>query len=320
MIALNYFVLKSAPQFLLGAFFLIFINPLTLAQESPLLTPETAPKEIRFLSYNLKNYLAMTIYGREGKKSTRDKPEEEKQAVVNIIASTKPDILGVCEIGTTDDLIDLQTRLKTKGIDLPYSHHTGGHDKTRKLALLSAYPIQNTNSQSDLSYRLNGRDLIIRRGILDVTLDLPIGRTHFIGVHWKSKREIEIADQALIRLNEAKLTRQHAEAIMAKEPDSHLIVYGDFNDNRRTPAVKIIKGPYRSQNYLEDLMLHDSRGQYWTHYWDHQHQYARLDYVLVSKKLKKQVDFKKSYILDPSEWKNASDHRPLLTVFEIPQK
>lgn len=283
-----------------------------LAQEIPVPPFES---EIRFLSYNLKNYLTMTNYRRGGKKTTRDKPETEKQPLIQIIATARPHILGICEIGTPADLKDLQDRLKSAGVDLPFSHHAGGADRTRKLGLLSAYPFSATNSQDQLSYSLGGRKRFIRRGLLDVTIDLPFGPTHFVGVHFKSKREIEEADQELIRLNEAMLTRRHADAILENEPHSHLVVYGDFNDTRRNPAVKKLKAPYRSKNYLEDLMIRDSRGELWTHYWDAQHQYSRFDYVLVSRSLKSQVHFKKSVILDDPDWFKASDHRAILTTF-----
>ncbi len=273
-------------------------------------------EEIRFLSYNVKNYLTMVRYQKGGKKTTREKPEEEKAALIEVIVSSKPHLLGLCEIGTEADLAELQTRLKAKGLDLPFSHHTGGADKTRRLAMLSAYPFSATNSQRELTYRLGGNEYPFRRGILDVTIDLPFGPTHFLGVHFKSKREIEEADQELIRLNEAMLTRKHADAILEKDPKAKIVVYGDFNDTRRQPAVKKLKGHYRAKVYLEDLMLRDSRGDLWTHYWDYQHQYSRFDYVLVSRALKPQVDFKSSFILDPKNWFKASDHRAILTVFK----
>ena len=103
----------------------------------------------------------------------------------------------------------------------------------------------------------------------------------FLGVHLKSKREIAEGDQELIRRNEAYLLRKHADAIMADDPEVLLCVYGDLNDTRRTTAVRSVKGPYGSPRFLEDLMIRDSRGMLWTHYWDYQHVYSRFDYVLV---------------------------------------
>jgi len=298
-------IFSNAPLLLLGAF-LLFGK--ATAQES-------APAEIRFLSYNLKNYLTMERWKKGGVKTKRVKPEEEKKVLIEIIASSKPHILGVSEIGTKEDLADLQSRLKEAGIDLPHSHHAGGADQTRKLGLLSAFPFKKTNSQDALAYQLGGKERLIRRGILDVTIDLPFGPTHFIGVHFKSKREIEEADQELIRLNEAILTRKHADTILENAPGSHLVVYGDFNDTRRTPALKKLKAHYRAKNYLEDLQIRDSRGDLWTHFWNYQHSYSRFDYVLVSRSLKPQVNFDKSTILDPKNWFKASDHRAVLTTF-----
>ena len=130
---------------------------------------ESAPtgETVRFLSYNLKNYLTM----RRGS-SNLSKPEDEISPLVALIARQKPDILGVCEIGSEDDLADLQRRLKNAGIDLPHSEHTGGRDKTRRLGLLSRYPIAFTNSQSELTYEMTGKTWTISRGILDATVDI----------------------------------------------------------------------------------------------------------------------------------------------------
>ncbi|NNM28669.1 MAG: hypothetical protein HKO57_04055 [Akkermansiaceae bacterium] len=274
-----------------------------------------AANSLRFLSYNLENYLTMTRY-QNSKRIDTPKPEREKEAVVALIVATNPDVLGVCEIGTRADLADLQQRLAEAGLDLPHTEHAGGADETRKLGLLSRFPITARNSQRDLTYNLQGQITPIRRGILDATVDAHGKAIRFLGVHLKSKREIAEADQELIRRNEAYLLRKHADAILAEDPDALLCAYGDFNDTRRTTTVRSIKGPYGSERFLEDLPIRDSSGLLWTHYWDYQHIYSRFDFVLVSPALKPLAQLKKSYIVDDPSWKTASDHRAILAVFE----
>ena len=89
---------------------------------------------------------------------------------MRLVVKSRPDVFGICEIGTPEDLADLQRRLKEAGLDLPHSEHTGGADDTRHLALLSRFPITARNSQRDLTYDLMGREEPIRRGILDPTV------------------------------------------------------------------------------------------------------------------------------------------------------
>ncbi len=283
-------------------------EPLTTVSEKKARTP--SGDEVRFLSYNLKNYLTM----RRGKQYL-PKPAEEVSAVIELIAQEKPDILGLCEIGTEDDLRELQRLLKNKGIDLPHSEHTGGRDQTRHLAILSRYPIIQTDSQRNLSYEMTGERWVISRGILDATIEIVAGnQIRFLGVHLKSKREIKEADQELIRQNEARLLRLHMDEILEKEPNTRLLAYGDFNDTIGSRTLSISRGRRNSKKHMADFYFKDSRGELWTHFWDYQDTYARLDYVLFSPNLRSHLVGKKSYIVDHDLWNKASDHRALMLV------
>ena len=289
-------------------------NPATQSQASAI-TP--APTEgIRFMAYNLANYLTMDRYIKDGGKKPRPKDPEEVASLVKIIVSEKPDILGVCEIGTPEDLADLQSRLKAGGLDLPHTIHTGGVDQTRHLAILSSYPIEANKSKRELSYEINGVERLMGRGLLHATIKLPGGLTHFVGLHLKSKREMKDFDQAEIRLNEARLAREHCEALMKEDPDARIVVYGDFNDTRKTPPLAMLMGKFKSETYLGDVFLKDSRDHLWTHFWSWQQQYARFDWVLVSPAVYPHVDMDHSYIVDPEIWNEASDHRATLVTFK----
>lgn len=276
--------------------------------------PATKTEQIRFLSYNIKNYLTMSRYIKDGGRVDRGKPEEEIEALVKQIVSEKPDILGICEIGTKDELLDLQSRLKKAGLDLPHLEHAGGADPTRRLGLLSYLPITARGSQDNLPYTLEGNEMFMSRGILDVTIELPNGPTHFIGVHLKSKREIPNADQAMMRLNEAQLLRKHCDAIMKGNPEARLIVYGDMNETKGEAPIKSLRGHGNSKGFLDDVWAKDSRGEFWTHYWKYQDQYARFDYVFFSRAMKPEMSFKECYIVDPIDFYDASDHRAIMVT------
>ena len=188
------------------------------------------------------------------------KPEKEIDALVGLIARQKPDILGVCEIGKEADLEDLQKRLKSVGIDLPYSEHTGGRDQTRHLGLLSRFPITDTNSQSDLSYEMEGRNWVISRGILDATVDIKGTPLRLLGVHLKSKRPIPEADQDLIRQNEARLLRDHADSILNEDLGTLLLAYGDFNDTIGSKTLSIARGRRNAKKTHAGLLLQGLTG------------------------------------------------------------
>ena len=282
---------------------------------------EATAKEagLRFVGYNLANWLVLDErYDQETKKSSKNvpKPEDEKKAVVAVVAGSKPDVLGVCEIGTKNDLIDVQTRLKAVGLDLPHLHYSGGVDPTRHLGLLSRFPIVSTAKPVETTYQIGGKDYGIQRGILDASIKTPDGRLwRFVGVHLKSKREVEEGDQSEMRIREAELLRRHLDEIFKADPAVRLIAYGDYNDTRMTKPLKIVQGPYRSPRALMPITLKDSRGEFWTHYWGREDVYSRIDYIMVSEAMRNDVIIDQCLILEAKDWKTASDHRPLLGVF-----
>ncbi|GAA5119880.1 hypothetical protein GCM10023212_12620 [Luteolibacter yonseiensis] len=244
------------------------------------------------------------------------KPESEKQDVVRMLVRHSPDIIGLCEVGTAADLADLQERLKTAGLNLPHTHFTGGSDPVRHLGLLSRFPILSTAKPSETSYQLDGQTFAINRGILDATLEVRGKSYRFLGVHLKSKRDVEQGDQEAMRLHESRLLRRHVDSILKENPNARLVVYGDFNDTRASPSLKTITGNYSDPTYLTAIPAKDSRQMAWTHYWEFQDIYSRIDYIMVTRALKKDVDFPAAKIIDDEEWNKASDHRPVLAIFK----
>lgn len=272
------------------------------------------------MSYNLKNYLSMEVYRKGGIKEKRPKDPAEIEAIIDIITREKPHILGICEIGTPEDLNNLQQRLKQNGLHLPHRVHTGGFDPVRHLAILSAYPILENNSQKNLPFQIGEFQRLMGRGILSVLIDLPIGPTHFVGLHLKSKRPLKYLDQASIRLQEARLAKNHCNTILQADPSAQLILYGDINDTPRTPTLSILRGRSHSKHHLKDIFVKDSRGQLWTYYWAYQQQYTRFDYVFTSRSATPLVNLKKSYLSDLEHWNQASDHRPIIITLQKQKK
>lgn len=270
---------------------------------------------LRFMSYNLENWLTMERSTPGGSKGMAPKPESEKKAVIDLIIDQQPDVLGLAEIGTEADLADIQRRLKAEGLDLSVSHLTSGTDPVRRVGLLSRFPIVATAKPKATTFELQGRTYGINRGILDVTIEQGQTRYRFLGVHLKSKRDVPEVNEEQMRIHEAELLRRHVDEILKSDADARLVVFGDFNDSRNSMAIKTVMGSYGGQNSLMPIRLRDSRGHAWTHCWDYEDIYSRLDYVAVSDALKSEVDYKGSCVIDDPAWEKASDHRPLLVIF-----
>ncbi|QQL44199.1 endonuclease/exonuclease/phosphatase family protein [Sulfuriroseicoccus oceanibius] len=273
--------------------------------------------EVRFLAYNVKNYLTMERTAENGTVTAQPKPESEITALVEVIASSKPDIIGLCEIGTENDLADLQSRLKAAGIELPHRLLLDAPDPHRHLALLSSFPIVPHLLDPVPTFPIGATRMPINRGILDATVTIrPDFELRLMGVHLKSKREVPQFDQEEIRNQEAFVVRNHVIRSLNAAPKTRLILFGDFNDTKQSTAVHMIRDAGNPEHLLSDVRLQDSRGHVWTHFWAHNELYSRLDYVFVSRQLRPFVVMDQSRVIDHPATAEASDHRPLLIVIK----
>jgi endonuclease/exonuclease/phosphatase family metal-dependent hydrolase len=265
-----------------------------------------ADEEITFAAYNLENYLMA------GSERTRPKSATARDAVAKLVASVRPDILGVCEIGEEAALMDLAQRLGDLGLTLPHREYVTGPDPDRHLALLSRYPIVQKGSLGRVPFELNGRPELVRRGFLDVSVQVNSGYLlRLVGVHLKSKLPSP-AGEDLVRRCEADQLRAHVERILSGNPRTNLLVYGDFNDTREQPTMRHILGPWGGLYSLHDLVAEDPQGHRWTHYRQFTGVYSRIDYLLFNKALKPELPPYARISGDPN-WQRASDHRLIYT-------
>ncbi|MEO8205473.1 MAG: endonuclease/exonuclease/phosphatase family protein [Chthoniobacterales bacterium] len=299
--------------FVCAAFAVFLSLASSLCDESPVV----------FAEYNIQNWLIMERS--EGKqKQLAPKSEASKAAVVASIQAINPDILGVEEVGDTTQVEDFRKHLRDGGLEYPHMEFVEGADKERHVLLLSKYPIANRNSQSNVRFTLDGKPAHMQRGILDVTVQINDHyKLRLLGVHLKSRREVSGYDQALLRTQEAHELHKYIEAILKAEPDTNLLLFGDFNDTKNQPTIKGIMGVRGSAASMEDIFLHDSEGERWTYYWAWEDEYSRIDYLFFNRALKPEILFKKSGILRFPQWFAASDHRPIYTTIsprDIPIK
>ena len=273
-----------------------------LALQTPPSRAGQPQSEITFGAYNLENY---TLTGSE---RTRPKSQPARDAIAKVVAGVAPDILGVCEMGEEAALADLEHRLKEQGLRLPYCEYVPGPDPDRHLALLSRFPIVRRKSLPKVPFQLNGRPELVRRGFLDVSIQVNSGYTlRLVGVHLKSKLPSP-AGEDLIRRCEADQLRLLVESILSEDPRANLLVYGDLNDTREQPAVRQALGPWGGAFSLQDLAAEDPQGQRWTHYRQFTGVYSRIDYLLINRALRPEVTGS-ARISGAPEWKRASDHR-----------
>lgn len=236
--------------------------------------------------------------------------------IAGILAELQPDVLGLSEIGGLESLRDLQTRLRDRGVDLPAKVIVESPDQARRLGLLSRFPVVSDDSQPLAAYEMEGRRQHMRRGILDVTLQIDDEVTlRCIGLHLKSKRPVP-KEQELIRRLEAYQTRQHLNAIFETDPDVLLLLHGDLNALRNEVPIREIIGPRGDPGQLKVVDLADSLGDRWTHYWKTADLYSRIDYIMLSRALAPHLASDPGFVHRMPEFDTLSDHRPLVLYLE----
>jgi len=267
--------------------------------------------EVVFAAYNLENY------NLESGPRTHAKSERAKAAVAQVISEVRPDILGLCEVGSMAAVEDLRGRLRACGIDFMEAEMVFGPDEDRHLVLLSRYPLVSRQSRPQVSYELNGAPQLVRRGFLDVTVEIGSKcQLRLVGVHLKSKLPIP-EGEAVVRRCEAQLLRAHIDSILAGAPTVKLMVYGDLNDTRETSVFREVVGSKGAVGGLVDLAAQDFQGDKWTHYWRAADVYSRIDYLLVNRGLWPGICRGSAMVSRSSFWQDASDHR-LISVKILP--
>ena len=281
----------------------------------------------RVATFNVENYVA------EGTATRSPKSAEAKAKVRESIRALKPDVIALQEMGNVAALQELRQALKTEGLDLSYWEHITGHDTNVHVAVLSRYPFTARRPRTNETFLLGGRRFRVSRGFAEVDIQVnPNYAFTLLAAHLKSKRVVAEADEAELRFEEAKLLRERIDAALNANAQTNLVVLGDFNDNKDSASVKVLVG--RGRGKLIDSRPAERNGNSnqgvkaaweprqvsWTHYYEKEDAFGRLDYILLSPGLAREWIPEESYVLAEADWGLASDHRPIVATFEAADK
>jgi len=261
--------------------------------------------------------------------SRPQKSVESQNKIRDNILALKPDILAVQEMSNETGLTHLQSELKRGGLNLPYHEIITGWDTNIHVAVLSKFPITARRPHLKDNYLLNGRRFHVSRGFMEIDLKIHSNYTlTVLAAHLKSKRAVPQADEADMRLEEARLLREKVENRLRADPQANIIVLGDFNDTKNSHAIKALKGRGRAK--LVDTRPAEPNGDStppakraydppnvtWTYYYGLEDSYSRVDYIMISPGLAKEWRPDQTFVLAVPNWGLASDHRPIVATFE----
>ncbi len=295
----------------------VFQAAVLVLNAGPLLL-STAAETFRVASYNLEGYLDMPTETRPAKS------KESKAKIRESILAIKPDVLALQEMGTTNALLELRDSLKTQGFEFPYWEHVSGFDTNIHVAVLSRFPFTSRRPYTNENFLLSGRRFRVSRGFAEMEIQVSAGYSFtLLTAHLKSKRPVASADEAEMRLAEAKLLREKIDARLNADPQAHILVLGDFNDTKDSASTRAVIGRYRGKlidtrpaEQNGDEPPGDGRNVTWTHYYAKTDSYERIDFLLLSQAMARGWRTNDTCVLSIPGWGTASDHRPIYATFD----
>jgi endonuclease/exonuclease/phosphatase family metal-dependent hydrolase len=284
--------------------------PIVFAVAAPALTVAT---------YNVENYVVTNRMVDGVYRPAYPKPEAEKAALRKVITGLAPDILALQEMGPPPFLDELQRDLQREGAVYPFALVLEAADPDRHVAVLSKLPLKEVRRHAAVAIEFRPGPGVVKRGVLAVTVSTGAGEMTLFLIHLKSQLTEWRDDPggAKQRQLEAAAVR---DLVLARFPDptaANFVVCGDWNDTRDSKPVKTLLK--RGQTKLgEVLNAADSRGETWTHHYNREDSYSRIDYILVSPALLPAVADGVAHVYDGPGVLQASDHRPVFVRLNLP--
>ncbi len=277
-----------------------------------------AAEQFTVATWNLQNYLDQPTTKRSAKLA------ESKSTVHATLLELHADVVALQEMGNTNALHGLRDALKRGGLDYPYWEYIAARDDEIHLAVLSRFPITARRPHTNEVFLLDGHRFFVRRGFAEI--DIRVSTNYqftLLAAHLKSKRQSVTADEATLRLHEARLLRRTVDALLNSKPDINLIVLGDFNDIDDSRPLKLILGHHGSRALFDTCPRElgglasssMAKSATWTYHYDREKSFSRFDYILLSGGMKCEWLEESTRILARSDWRKASDHRPIIASF-----
>jgi endonuclease/exonuclease/phosphatase family metal-dependent hydrolase len=283
-----------------------------------------AAETFRVATYNVENYLDQPTESRKFVKS-----DGARAKIRESIHALNPDVIALEEMGSTNALLELRASLKKEGLDFPYWEHVSGWDTNIHVAVLSKLPIATRHPHTNDSFLLDGRRFSVSRGFAEVDIQAATNFTFtLIAAHLKSRRPVPEADEAQLRLQEAKVLRGIVDEHFKADANARLIVLGDFNNVKSSDSTKEIigRGKFKltdtrpaernGDNTPNEIPRFEPRNVTWTHYYGVEDTYSRIDFILLSPAMARDWVTNETYALTIPNWGVGSDHRPIVATFK----
>lgn len=267
----------------------------------------------KLMSYNAENFY-------QSSKNAHIKSQTSIQALADVINQEEPDIIALQEVGDKG----LLTHFNLKYLNGRYPNVISKPvwvKSQHQLAFMTKGNIRVVHTKShwkDFCKLSHGAAV---RDFLEATFETETGyRFTVFNAHLKSMRGDELKT-APVRMKEAAAAATILRQRLQSEPDAALFLTGDLNTHHHSeagrPVIQTLQrlGQAEGEEALSEVILKDH--QFIPTNRSHGYPDAKLDYTFTSKALTPLV--RQAYVagsFEASPWKEASDHLPLVTVFE----
>jgi len=227
------------------------------------------------------------------------------------------DVIALQEIEGPHIIEALNAKLGDKAY--PYAWAGAGTDPFtgQDVAILSRYPnvtepVRQYSALTETYTDFYGSEKVAAlQKILRVSLEIARTPVTFFAVHLKSKRGA--GESGGERLAQAKILRRLIRPVIDKQ--AHIVVLGDFNDEKESPPLGEILGRNDPGFDLSETAQHHAfkkdGGIVWTH--EYGGEKSQLDHILVNRKLYHSITAGEVIRFD----KSVSDHGAVAVTFDI---
>lgn len=239
----------------------------------------------------------------------------KRDRVSAVLAGLNPDIAVLAELENTKVLSDLQADLKAKGADYPYSALIPTND-IREIAILSKIELGMPKSHQDENFfrwDTFAPGYSYTRDCLEVPIVFNGRKIVLLAVHFRSKFSPDDPEK---RLAEAQHTRDIADAITTAEPNTGVIILGDFNDVPGSDPVNDLQNGNKIPGvYTNASMLAEPASIRWSY--DYMGTLELIDHQFSSPLISPMLAVPSIQILHSKAAQDASDHAPVKATYNI---
>ncbi len=290
---------------------------LTLSKsDSPVSYLYFAGAERKVMSYNALNFFRSS-------RGLRKKPKSIA-ALADVIKKEDPDVIAFQEVGDRSVLENFNNQHLNGQYPNVVIFPIGGFQRGIRVAIMSKANVKVIDAKSHWEEQCGTLENCGKRDFLEATFETDTGYQFTVyNAHFKSMRGGE-KETMPKRMSEARVAARIVDEQLTHDPNANIIVAGDMNTHFATkygnPVIRTLTlvDDNNPDNDLTEVMLKDEQPDP-THRGGGRYQPSKLDYTFVSKNLLPQL--REAYVagrFDKNPWKLASDHLPLVTVFEEP--